>query len=581
MTPAEAETPSADTEPGDKRSPIGTLAAMLAFFLPLGHSSAVTAAYFTPKAAILLVLIPVGLLFAVAQLWTTRRAAGIAALSFLAWCTLSTALSETPLLAVVGGYGAGTGLLFVAVLVGCWAMGRSTTDSDRRLIGGALLGTAGVSSVIAVLQTLFDLGEFELNLIQSRAGALLGNPVHLAAFLTGATALAAHRFLVARWPYAPLLVLFGAGLQVAGSRLSLLFLLALAIASALRFRRVGTVTAASALTVLGLVLGRLAIAVGAGVSATERLAGGLDGAARRFAWQAGWRAALDRPLVGAGPGRFLYVGSRYSSLEQAQFSPGNFFRDAHNIFVEYLSTVGFVGLAALVVWLVLAGLPARGEFALFAAGVFTLHLAQPLWTGTTPLMMLALGCAAPAVRVPIRRLGVALAGVGTAIGVIAAARFTWGDYRLRQAELAYSPEAAAEGDALMPPWPEPASAIGQMYVSLSITERDDRLFDEALKWHRKAPRRDPLDFRAWGDLGGVAATGGRLDEAERAYRKELSLYPHAAGAHVGLARVAIERRQPDVAERHLREALRITDKPESLERIFERVEELRRTMRDA
>ena len=83
----------------------------------------VSAYYWTPKAALLLVGIVPGLVALAQQAWRGSRSA-IAASAFFVLAAIATVASPSPMLAVVGLYNDGTGLVLVAALVAAWALGR-------------------------------------------------------------------------------------------------------------------------------------------------------------------------------------------------------------------------------------------------------------------------------------------------------------------------------------------------------------------------------------------------------------------------------------------------------------------------
>jgi tetratricopeptide (TPR) repeat protein len=60
-------------------------------------------------------------------------------------------------------------------------------------------------------------------------------------------------------------------------------------------------------------------------------------------------------------------------------------------------------------------------------------------------------------------------------------------------------------------------------------------------------RRDPLDAEAWHALGLVRARLGKWDGARQAYGAGLAAHPEALENRLGLATVALQLKQPDVA----------------------------------
>jgi hypothetical protein len=122
-----------------------------AFLLPIVFAPQVFAWFFTPKAALALVALGPGLVVAV-RLGCARDRAALGALAFLLVAALATALADVPTLALLGSYLWGNGLLFVALLVGAWALGRTLAPAGRDLLGIALVGAALVNAGIAWLQ---------------------------------------------------------------------------------------------------------------------------------------------------------------------------------------------------------------------------------------------------------------------------------------------------------------------------------------------------------------------------------------------------------------------------------------------
>lgn len=67
---------------------------------------------------------------------------------------------------------------------------------------------------------------------------------------------------------------------------------------------------------------------------------------------------------------------------------------------------------------------------------------------------------------------------------------------------------------------------------------------------KEAARRDPSDARVWHALGLVRAKLGRLDEAQAAYLAGLKADPGALENRLGLATLAVLRRDPEAALKH-------------------------------
>jgi serine/threonine protein kinase/Tfp pilus assembly protein PilF len=72
-------------------------------------------------------------------------------------------------------------------------------------------------------------------------------------------------------------------------------------------------------------------------------------------------------------------------------------------------------------------------------------------------------------------------------------------------------------------------------------------FDEAIELTRKSIQLDPLEAGSYGNLCNFAICSGRLSEAEAAARKGLELDPQIPFAHYMLARIYLERSNPQAA----------------------------------
>jgi asparagine N-glycosylation enzyme membrane subunit Stt3 len=129
---------------------LALFAAAVAFLLPVVFSPSVAATFWTPAAAICLVVAAVGLprLTAIGRV---DRAAVAAASVFLTTSLVSALVSHNPLIGMLGLYYWGTGWLFIAALVGAWAIGRSLDERARDLVATAIIAAALVNSVVALL----------------------------------------------------------------------------------------------------------------------------------------------------------------------------------------------------------------------------------------------------------------------------------------------------------------------------------------------------------------------------------------------------------------------------------------------
>ena len=521
------------------RTPTVLLTAALALVLPIAFSSALSAPSWTPKAAILLFALPLGLLALAPLVRSPVRYVAGAALVWVAIAAVSTATSSNPSLAFFGAYGAGTGLLFVAALPAMWALGvRAGASGGGRLVGSAVLAAAVVNAAFSIAQATFELDRFGLGLFEQRSAGLMGNPVHLASLLSAAIWLTAARFVHSPLRVVPAVLMLAMGVELAGSRLGVALAIVAGVVHLARHRTARS-SLFGAVVLCGLLLGNLAGNLHAAVSGAERIAeiGDQSTSARVQGWRSAASAVAERPLVGHGPGRYLTATTPHRGLALAKIGPDSYFRDAHNIVVEYAVTTGLLGLLALASFVCLAAWRARGELAAFAAALLAFGLLQPQFVGTTPLAFLAFG-AASTIPVPrdSRRLRVTVAPAA-ALGIGLALMLLVGDFLVVDGMLANSRTRVERGDSYLPPWPEPLTVAARLEVFAWATTRQTQHIQSAIALHREAVRRDPSDPRWWNDLAAVQLAADRPSVARASYARALALAPYSAGAMLGLARV--------------------------------------------
>lgn len=277
------------------------LAVTAAGLLSLAFSPLAFHTYWAPKAAVCLVLLGPGLVALVRLAVAGSRSAVVAGL-FLAWAIVATLASENPTMALIGEAGSGTGLVFTAALVGCWALGRETGPGRRRQLAGVIMVSAVASGLVAWLQARGLVPP----VLESpgRAAGFTGNPVHLGALCGGALWLIAHRIGRERsspaWLVA--LVIVAGGAQLSGGRAAVLLSAAALIVAALRtnLRRGAAILVVAGFGFVVFPIG----ADGALLGSTRSLGpeAGSEVGLRFDLWGTGLKAATERPLVGWGPG---------------------------------------------------------------------------------------------------------------------------------------------------------------------------------------------------------------------------------------------------------------------------------------
>jgi O-antigen ligase len=529
----------------------------VAFLLPVVFSPSVQATYWSPAAALCLVVVGVGVPLAVRGAIAGDLASRVAVL--LAVVGLASALaSRSHTLAFFGLYNWGTGWLFMVALVGAWAVGRSLDPRGHRLVENALLAAVAVNAAIAIAETVIDLSAFQLGRYGDRAPGTMGNPIHLGAFLAAGLALAAPRFATAprRWVW--FVVLAGAGAQTSGSRFSLIVTVAVAAWVVWRFRlRIGAMFVVSLLA--GAALGAAASSVGGGATVTERVAtsAGNGITPRVDTWTAGLRAGVRRPVLGYGPGQFRTATSPHRTVAIARAEgTERLFVDAHNIVVEYIATVGFAGAALLTVWLALSVAGGSGPLLVFALAVLANHLIEPQSVRTTPVALLALGAAMPPFDVPsLHRATRASIGALAVAGLAAGAWLLVGDFHLDQARLDFDRGHARTALRMLPRWSEPATIRARISLFDGRVHRDLHETDVGVAWLRRAAARDPSDPALWNALGEWQLTRDRPDEAAPAFRTAVRWNPVSSRALNRLADIENGRGHIETALALLRRSL--------------------------
>lgn len=385
-----------------------------------------------PKMAVLMVLgaagLPVLCMRATAGRMSAMGPPAIAALLFVAIAAVSTADSGAVVSAVVGLYNQGTGLVFVVALAGAWALGTVIDDAGRPVLEVAIVAGAAANAIVAVLQTAGALPD-AIPMQGTHASGLLGNPVFLGAVCVAALALLGGRFVDDPHKWATPVVLVAVGIGASSERLPALLMLGILVAEIVvavyRHRQHGEPARLArhawfcGVTVMAWLVGSILWPLGHGKSLIGAFtSGGGAGAigytaqstaqstfgSRLGIWRVAATAVGHRPLLGYGPGQLREATSGLLPLSMVRMMGSTLFSDAHNLFVEYATTTGLLGLGTLVAWLVLAARHRRGRLLLAAALLLLTGLAEPQNVVMTPLMFLALGAASIGAPVSGRRL---------------------------------------------------------------------------------------------------------------------------------------------------------------------------------
>jgi O-antigen ligase len=515
-------------------TPLGWGVAIGAFLVICAVVPTQESAELPAKAAVLAILGAAGLPYLVVravgrgrfrrsavETWAAR-----AAVAFVVMAFVSAMASVRPVLAMVGLYNQFTGWLFLAATAGCWAIGTGLKKADRHLLESSLIAAAALNAGVVVLQELHPLDTVGLYSYSGVPNGLMGNPVFLGAVLAASIALLAPRFRERPALWCIPTVLVAVALGISGERLPAILAIAVAlwelgatwldhhraaadrdpVSAARLVRAAGYLGVAVGGMLLGWVITRLKGSGGGGVISHFAGSTTQETFSQRFnAWSMALHAFVHRPLIGYGPGQFRGATTPYWPLSQERLEPNTYFSDAHSVVFELLTTVGLIGLALFVTWLVLAFWRRRGPLVLFAVVLLVMELAEPLHVAILPMAFLALGAALlseggrPAAE-PSAGRGLGIATVVMAVlAAVPAVMLTVGDAALTRAVGQYG---AAEdkaalsnahlAEAMLSPWKDPAEILAQIYLYQSIADVPGSTA-KALQWAQVAASRDPTN----------------------------------------------------------------------------------------
>ena len=516
-------------------SGLGVFAAVGAAALCLAFSPKVNSVTFTPKFAVLLLFVAVGIV-PMARLvvpssplrWPARGA-----VAFLAVALVSALVSPSPNIGFFGLYLWGTGFLFWLGAAGAFAIGASLGPKERRwLFGGLLVGSVG-SALVAIFQIVQNSPTPGLSLYDgTQADAFLGNPIYLEALLLGGLALILGRACRSPLRWGAVVLVLAVGLEFTFERFAIVVLVLLVLYALYAYgaRRGGVYT-----LLIGAGYGIAYLSRGSGLgsrvtSGTSETTFGL----RLRVWLQSAHYVLHHPLLGAGPGQLRTAMDASATLSFFQrVQAGRLLTDGHDIFVEVAVTTGLLGLACFLVWSVSAArIAGRSAFLGFAAAMIATELVEPINIAVLPLAFLGLG-AATAVRarpeaapdgeagrpddqhsVPVHGPGQEKRGPAayvrvTTLVALAAALFLGvtmvaGDaYIFRATNFApgqpYNLAAANDANRLLPYWPDSALKVAQIeaFDSLISASTATAHLADARHWTAVAVSRDSHSPQLW------------------------------------------------------------------------------------
>ena len=494
--------------------------------------------FWAPKAALLLVAIPPGLLV-LGRAVLRRDHAASAATAFPAACTVSTLLADDRVASLVGLHDADGGLLFIFACVGAWALAREMSSSGRRLVPPAVLLGIAVTSAVAWLQMTVGLSGNGLEPWGgSRAAALQGNPVFLGALASAALCLAITWMPLRTRPWlrAGLVVLYAGAIQLSGSRVALgpvVLVLGWALV------RLGWRHALVLIFAVGLgVWAAPALATTDNAATSRADASSADLGTRLDIWAVGAHAFADHPVFGAGPARFRAVASPRWTLALARaHGPDVLLLDGHDVAVEYLVTTGIVGALLGALWLALALRGARGALLWVAGALAVSWLVQPQGVDTTPLLMIAVGAAGLATgpgpgeppRSPRWRSWLAISLLP---GLLAGGWLLVGERQLSLGEN-NSKSALHRADQMIGFFPVVGATATEIDINAGLMG-DEHAQQVAIAQARTVAEQAPSRPDWWNRLGEVEGEWGSKAAAHAAFARALALNPWSQRALRGL-----------------------------------------------
>jgi O-antigen ligase len=479
--------------------------AMVAFLLQPGPG------LWSSRIAVLLAIAPLALLSWFGLLRRRDRAAMLLA-AFVLATLLSALLSAAPGLALLGSVRRHTSFVIYFGAACAWLIGRRVSTRGQSAIGWAVVAGTIVSGSLAVLVVILQTGTGPLGMSVGRPPGLAIHPVYFGAFAAATAGWFAYR-VSQRVTAVDVGGLTGAAFLAAlsGSRIAFVSVFALAIVAIFTSRQRRVWWVLPWLAVAGAVATFIQRTFGESNAALDRAPA--SGLGDRFEL---WSYALDgwaeRPLLGWGPGRFTAApGSHISDAWVMRFEHS--WADAHNVALEWLTTLGVVGLVLGLAFVIAAGWRARGPMAWMAIGIAIGWSVEPASAGTIGLAALLLGASVPVSRdgwqlggSRMRTIAVATAcAIGLALG-------TWyivGDYAID-----LTPEPDDPDRSLLTFWYSSDPALSNLVSAQFALRADgDRGSEEALEWAVETTEREG-DFSRW--HGFLALRRLQLDDLEGA-----------------------------------------------------------------
>ncbi len=489
--------------------------------LPIAYIEPVLIPVWTPRMAVALLVLPIGLIQFARGLRRADRPT-MWFTGFMISCTIGTLITNAPLWNLRGGFGRNSSLTFLLILASFWAGARSLDRAGRHLvIAGSLVGAA-MSGIVAVAQVILAPSAGILALIGERPGGLLGNAVSLGAIMAGAGSLVAVAWSRGSCPPAigfAGVALFTSCVSLAGSRVAVIGVavgVAAGLVKAGNRTRVWLTTSAAAGWFGAIVVS----SVNDGRDVAARVS--LQDAGRSTVWQYGARAIIDRPLFGHGFGQFRAAVQGYFEADFVRDHARDPFQDAwpdaHNVVVQYGVIGGLIALAFLAAFVYAATRHARGPAAWAAIAVGLTWLLQPVTLATGPMCLAWLGVAmASTVPETQRHSTERSTQLLVALGAVMAISLLIVDQGLHRS--LDRPDALRAKVETLPSDPVLASLVANRQSSAGD-------FDSAVDWARRWTELEPSSALASSDLASLLLDAGDETGAAEEIRRSLDQDPY-------------------------------------------------------
>jgi hypothetical protein len=526
------------------------LIASIVFFVPFAVYNLANSAYTTIKWALIMLLIGPGLLALVRLVRAGDRGARWAT-AYVVASLVATLASGNIALSIVGPYGWSNGWVMTLAIVTVWALGRTLTEPGKRAVTTAVLLSATFMSMLAWLGSQFHIWSAHLVFLD-RAHSLSGNPVYLSLFLSAALALVIVRAKQNK-VYIACAFLVGSALEFAGGRGGLIAGVVALVALIVVYRGRHILGSFAAVAGFG-----LASVLGTGTSAAARLAESGGGLGDRWSqWGTVFSAIRKKPLLGWGPGRLDVATGPFRWVGYGPCRNDEALHDAHNVLLHNLGTVGVIGTALLIGWLVCVVRQTRGPVAIAAIAAGLNLMVEPMWGSSIIPIVLLVGAASSAktlrsadgVRKGAMRRHDRPVLVGFMVAALPAMFFLYGDIVLRKA--AYTADVA------------PAELARKLVVDSPVLEdimlRSTILGNSkgSLKTAREASW-DRADDATFILLANYEFNFGSMDAARTAFETALTRNPSNLKAMYGLLRIGDKTGDVEATAKY-REMLQLAD----------------------